>query len=263
MSIPTDPTFCFNLERLREALLSPFSLDIEELRTELATTRTELKGDLEGVKNTLESQITDAQSALSTGLLQAQTALQTEIDGVKNALESQLTGVQSALSSELAETRTALTTELVAIRGMLTPMSLNIERLQTELTNIKNTLTPIPSDIRDLRTDLTVIKNMLEQMQNSVSHSGLKSVQRGTLILPTREATKDVTISPVNTNKAFLSVNVAATSCVSGGGNHQEDIKDGIAASISAPNKITFSRPMGSDYNVTYCTIAWEVIEFY
>lgn len=174
MTNVSDPTFCFNLERLRDALLSPLSVDLDALQAELAAAKTELKTDLESARTVLDTRVA---------------------------------GVQSALSAELAETGNALNLELTAVKNTLTPMATNIEQLQTELAGVKNTLAPIPSDMQYLRTDLAVIKSMLEQMQNNASRSGLKSVQRGTLYLSAPEVQKDVAITPVNPGKAFLSVN--------------------------------------------------------
>jgi len=230
MSNSVNSTFCFDLERLREALLSPLSEYLDMLRKELTAAKTELK---------------------------------TEVENARNNLAAQLTSVQSVLSQELAESHNTLNLELLAIKEKLTPMALNIEQLQTELTDVKNTVNPIPSEIQNVRMELAVIKGMLEQIQGSASRTGLKSVQRGTLTMGDKEKTKDVAITPVSPAKAFLSVSVASDSQDRGGNNYQDGVKNGATAFLSAPDKLTFSRATGAFNNPNACTIAWEVIEFY
>ncbi len=156
MSISSDPTYCFDFTKLREALLTPVSTDIEQLHTEL----------------------TDIKSILAPILLSNE-QLHAELSDIKTTLTPISLGIEE-VRTELSDTKTSLITELTDIKTTLVPVSSGIEQLHAELASIHQLLNG--------QLTLEQLREELAKLQNSMNaQTGKKTItftQSGTFTPP-------------------------------------------------------------------------------
>lgn len=95
--------------------------------------------------------------------------------------------------------------------------------------------------------------NFLAQMGGGSGGGGIKSVQRGVASISGGATQADITVSAVNTAKAFLLC--SGYGSIGGGGGDQR-----VDYQLLNANTIRFSVPGGSTFGVT--GIAWQLVEF-
>lgn len=114
--------------------------------------------------------------------------------------------------------------------------------------------TPLNSKIDSQTTSLT---NAINALKTGGNIKCVKSVQRGTATLGSRETSKSITISSVNTSKAVVLYGGSST------GSANTSSSTNMLCYVSLSNGTTVQVNRQSFGNGWETTVTWQVIEFY
>lgn len=138
------------LESSQQALSAGTQQSAAELRTEIATARSELERQTQEAVNTVNASVTTLQGAVQ----QSSSTTETKLAG----LEQQLTEVRAAAEKAVLEAKAA------------TDASLNqaIQALSAEISNSNNALAEMKGALDELRTQVTARLSSAEQVQTQL-----------------------------------------------------------------------------------------------